>query len=199
VSKFHSVETILEAYNAGERIFGESRVQELSKKQPQLPCDIQWHFIGHLQSNKIKYIAPFVSMIHSADSFELLCEINRHALKCGRIINVLLQIHIAGEETKFGFHAAEIPDFLKTGAWKKLENIKICGLMGMASFTADAATVTAEFNTLSLLFDTLKKEYFSADTDFCELSMGMTGDFPLAIGAGSTMVRIGSAIFGGRT
>ena len=199
VSKFHSVENIMEAYNAGERIFGESRAQEMSSKYPQLPNDIQWHFIGHLQKNKIKYIAPFVSMIHSVDSLELLQEINQHALKNQRIINILLQIHIAQEEAKFGFSNNDILDFLKNETWKELENIRICGLMGMASFTSDTAIITAEFQVLAQLYKTIKKEYFSTDDNFCELSMGMTDDFPLAIKNGSTMVRIGSAIFGNRT
>ena len=188
----------MEVYNAGERIFGESRAQELSAKQPQLPNDIQWHFIGHLQKNKIKYIAPFVSMIQSVDSLELLQEINRYALKNNRVINVLLQVHIAKEETKFGFSADDILNFFKIDTWKNLENIKICGLMGMASLTADSTIVTAEFQSLAQLFKTVKKEYFPTDDNFCELSMGMTDDFPLAIAAGSTMIRIGSAIFNDR-
>ena len=189
VSKFHSVENIMEAYNSGERIFGESRAQEMASKYPQLPNDIQWHFIGHLQKNKIKYIAPFVSMVHSVDSLELLHEINQHALKNQRIINILLQIHIAREEAKFGFSNNDILDFLKNETWKELKNITICGLMGMASFTSDTTIITAEFQTLAQLYQKIKTEYFSTDDNFCELSMGMTDDFSLAIENGSTIDR----------
>lgn len=198
VSKFHPDEDLMEAYQSGERIFGESRVQEMAGKQERLPKDIEWHFIGHLQKNKVKHIAPFVHLIHGVDSFELLSEINKQALKANRVISCLLQIHIAEEDTKFGFSEIEINEMLEAGAWKSLQNIKICGLMGMATFTDDKKQVSHEFDTLHQLFEKIKSDFFSIDSDFKEISMGMSDDFHQAIAAGSTMIRVGSLIFGSR-
>ena len=198
VSKFHPENAILEAYNCGERIFGESRVQELLAKQTKLPADIQWHFIGHLQSNKIKLILPTVSLIHGVDSFNLLKEINSRALKAGRVVSCLLQVHIAREETKFGFSMEEIRQMLSGIEFGSLENVQINGLMGMATLTDDKEQIRAEFRTLRQLYDELKREYFQNNENFCELSMGMSDDYQIAIDEGSTMVRIGSSIFGMR-
>ncbi len=198
VSKFHPDEALMEAYQTGERVFGESRVQEMAGKHERLPKDIEWHFIGHLQKNKVKLIAPFVHLIHGVDSFELLSEINKQALKAERIISCLLQIHIAKEDTKFGFSEEETIEMLKNEAWKSYKNIKICGLMGMATFTDDKKQVRHEFNTLHQLFGKIKNEFFASDSDFKEISMGMSDDFHQAIDAGSTMVRVGSLIFGAR-
>lgn len=196
VSKFHPDEAVLEAYHAGERIFGESRVQEMCGKYERLPKDIRWHFIGHLQTNKIKFILPFVGLIHGVDSYKLLVEINKQAEKANRIVNCLLQIHIAKEETKFGFSAEELLEILDSGKWKTLGNINICGLMGMATFTDNKNQVRAEFKNLKELFDRVKTIYFASDSSFKEISMGMSDDFELAIEEGSTMVRVGSLIFG---
>ena len=198
VSKFHPENAILEAYNCGERIFGESRVQELQAKQTKLPADIQWHFIGHLQSNKIKLILPTVSLIHGVDSFNLLKEINSRALKAGRVVSCLLQVHIAREETKFGFSMEEIHQMLSGIEFGSFENVQINGLMGMATLTDDKEQIRAEFRTLRQLYDELKREYFQNNENFCELSMGMSDDYHIAIDEGSTMVRIGSSIFGMR-
>lgn len=198
VSKFHPENAILEAYNCGERIFGESRVQELLAKQTKLPADIQWHFIGHLQSNKIKLILPTVSLIHGVDSFNLLKEINSRALKAGRVVSCLLQVHIAREETKFGFSIEEIHQMLSGIEFGSLENVQINGLMGMATLTDDKEQIRAEFRTLRQLYDELKREYFQNNENFLELSMGMSDDYQIAIDEGSTMVRIGSSIFGMR-
>ena len=198
VSKFHPENAILEAYNCGERIFGESRVQELLAKQTKLPADIQWHFIGHLQSNKIKLILPTVSLIHGVDSFNLLKEINSRALKAGRVVSCLLQVHIAREETKFGFSIEEIRQMLSGIEFGSLENVQINGLMGMATLTDDKEQIRAEFRTLRQLYDELKREYFQNNENFLELSMGMSDDYQIAIDEGSTMVRIGSSIFGMR-
>lgn len=198
VSKFHPKESILEAYECGERIFGESKVQELGSKQPELPKDIIWHFIGHLQSNKIKYIAPFVELIHGVDSFKLLVEINKQGEKVGRTINCLLQIHIATEETKFGFSMQELVDILNENEWRELKNVQICGLMGMATFTDNQQQIRQEFRSLKTFFDDLKSQYFQDNSAFKELSMGMSDDYQLAIEQGSTMVRVGSSIFGHR-
>lgn len=198
VSKFHSVESIREAYIAGQRVFGESKAQELVQKKAELPDDIQWHFIGHLQSNKIKYIAPFISMIHSIDSFKLLAEVNKVAARENRIIRCLLQIHVAEEETKFGLSPNECIDMLRGGAWRDLGNVNICGIMGMASFTDNQAQIMEEFNNLSSLFHILKEEFFTDNVAFKEISKGMSHDYPLAVKAGSTMVRVGSSIFGER-
>ena len=198
VSKFHPENAILEAYNCGERIFGESRVQELLAKQTKLPADIKWHFIGHLQSNKIKLILPTVSLIHGVDSSNLLKEINSRALKAGRVVSCLLQVHIAREETKFGFSIEEIHQMLSGIEFGSLENVQINGLMGMATLTDDKEQIRAEFRTLRQLYDELKREYFQNNENFCELSMGMSDDYQIAIDEGSTMVRIGSSIFGMR-
>lgn len=198
VSKFHDSETILEAYKAGQRIFGESRVQELAEKQKELPGDIEWHFIGHLQTNKVKAIVPFVSLIHSVDSIRLLQEIDKEAKKINKIVSILLQIHIAEEETKFGLSFEECRNFFKSGEWIDFKNIKIKGLMGMATLTEDKTQIKNEFHSLGLLFKEIKESHYPSDSSFCELSMGMSDDYQLAIAEGSTLIRIGTAIFGSR-
>jgi hypothetical protein len=198
VSKFHPKEAIEEAYNCGERIFGESKVQELCEKFESLPKNIQWHFIGHLQTNKIKYIVPFVELIHGVDSYKLLTEINRQAEKAGKIVNCLLQIHIAVEETKFGFSESELLEMLRAGEWKALKNIQLCGLMGMATFTENREQIRSEFKSLKLIFDKVKTEFFKETNPFSEISMGMSDDYQIAIEEGSTMIRVGSRIFGNR-
>lgn len=198
VSKFHPNEAIEEAYSAGQRVFGESKVQEMTAKYESLPKDIEWHFIGHLQTNKIKYMAPFVAMIHGIDSYKLLTEVNKQAMKAERVINCLLQIHIAQEETKFGFSADECREMLATGVWKELSNVQICGLMGMASNTDDIEQIDREFCSLKNLFKEIKGTYFRDSDAFCELSMGMSHDYHQAIAEGSTLVRVGSKIFGER-
>ncbi len=194
VSKTKPNEAILEAYHVGQRIFGENKVQELTDKYETLPKDIEWHMIGHLQSNKVKYIAPFVSLIHGVDSFKLLQEINKRAEQNNRVIDCLLQIHIAEEETKFGFNETEVIDLLNSIEFKALKNITIIGLMGMATFTDNKNQVKKEFTSLKQLFDKLSTFNFQLST----LSMGMSGDYQLAIECGSTMVRVGSSIFGER-
>jgi len=198
VSKTKPVADILEAYQAGQRVFGENKAQEMAAKHPQLPADIQWHFIGHLQTNKVKYIAPFVSLIHSVDSLKLLQEIDKEAQKNQRVIDCLLEFHIATEESKFGFDMAEAGAMLASPVFQTLNHIRLCGVMGMASFTENDALIHQEFQSLKRYFDTLKKEYFSSDDAFAEVSMGMSGDYSIAIGEGSTMVRVGTAIFGKR-
>ena len=198
VSKFHPVEALWEAFNAGQRVFGESRAQELSTKQKVLPEDIEWHFIGHLQSNKIKYMIPYVAMIHGIDTYKLLAEVNKQAVKAGRIINCLLQIHVAQEETKFGFSPDECKDMLNTGEWKELTHVRICGLMGMASNTDNVEQINREFCLLDRLFKEIKTTWFADSDAFRELSMGMSHDYHEAIAAGSTLVRVGSKIFGER-
>lgn len=198
VSKFHPAETVMEAYDAGERIFGESRVQELVQKQPELPADIQWHFIGHLQTNKIKFIVPFVKLIHGVDSWKVLNEINKQAEKAAKKTACLLQVHIADEETKFGFSEEELIDLISGNELQNLHNVQIAGLMGMATYTEDENQVRKEFRSLKILFDKIKSEYFSNDEAFCELSMGMSQDYQIAIEEGSTMIRIGTSIFGER-
>jgi pyridoxal phosphate enzyme (YggS family) len=195
VSKMKPAELIKEAYDAGQLAFGENKVQELQEKQPVLPDDIEWHMIGHLQSNKVKYIAPYVSLIHAVDSIKLLKEINKRAKSNERIIKVLLQIHIATEENKFGFNSEEVKDLLNNSAFKALENIQVSGLMGMATNTTDMNLIRSEFRGLKELFDQLQTEFFNKDT-FTDLSMGMSNDYLIAIEEGSTMVRIGTAIFG---
>lgn len=196
VSKTKPVSEILEIYNSGQRDFGENRVQELTEKAEQLPKDIRWHQIGHLQKNKIKYIAPFIYLIHSVDSLELLIEINKQAQKHNRIISCLLQIFIAKEESKFGLDEKELYALLNSTEYKELNNIKITGLMGMATFSDDTDLVKNEFRHLKKLFDSIKTEFFN--NDFNTLSMGMSSDYILAIEEGTTMVRIGSLIFGDR-
>ena len=198
VSKFHPDESILEAYSAGERVFGESKVQEMCGKYERLPKDIHWHFIGHLQTNKIKQIIPFVELIHGVDTYKLLEEINKQAEKQSIKVNCLLQIHIAQEETKFGFSADELKLILATNEWKALKNVTICGLMGMATFTENKYQIKNEFKSLKNLFDELKNTFFADNSMFKEISMGMSDDYLLAIECGSTMVRVGSSIFGTR-
>ncbi|MBZ4676101.1 MAG: YggS family pyridoxal phosphate-dependent enzyme, partial [Anaerophaga sp.] len=186
------------AYETGHRIFGENKVQELADKYEQLPKDIRWHMIGHLQRNKVKYIAPFVSLIHGVDSFRLLKTINKEAAKNNRIIPCLFQIHIADEETKFGLDENELFEILESADYKNLSNIQIKGLMGMATFTDDREKVRSEFRFLKTLFDKTKNNYFRSDDAFSILSMGMSGDYQIAVEEGSNMVRIGSAVFGER-
>jgi pyridoxal phosphate enzyme (YggS family) len=198
VSKYHPVEALQEAYKVGQRIFGESKVQEMTIKYETLPKDIEWHFIGHLQTNKIKYMASYVSLIHGVDSYKLLSEINKQAAKAGRIIPCLLQIHIAKEETKFGFTPEECMAMLEEGAWRTLTHVQIAGVMGMATNTDDLIQVEAEFTTLSSLFQCMKEVYFADTPAFKEISMGMSDDYPIAIRQGSTLIRIGSRIFGAR-
>ena len=198
VSKFHPNEAVMEAYNCGERVFGESKVQEMCGKHESLPNDISWHFIGHLQTNKIKFIVPFVDLIHGVDSYKLLEEINKLALKAGKTVNCLLQIHIAREETKFGFSEEELIESMSDGKWKELSGINICGLMGMATYTDNREQIRNELKGLKVLFDQVKNQYFKDVTSFSELSMGMSDDYQIAIEEGGTMVRIGSSIFGHR-
>ena len=188
----------MEAYDAGQRIFGENKVQEIVEKHALLPPDITWHFIGHLQTNKVKYIAPFISLIHSIDSLKLLTEVNREALKNNRIIECLLEFHIATEETKFGLNYPEAISILKSDVYKQLENIRITGLMGMSSFSEDFALVRNEFRTLHTHFISLKNRYFSQTESFRHISMGMSGDYQIAIEEGSTLIRLGTIIFGDR-
>jgi pyridoxal phosphate enzyme (YggS family) len=198
VSKTKPVEDLLQAYEGGQRDFGENKAQELTTKFETMPKDIQWHMIGHLQRNKVKYIAPFVYLIHAVDSPRLLVEINKQALKTDRVISCLLQIHIAEEETKFGFDEAELLDFITSDALSEYKNIKILGLMGMATNTDNKAQVSKEFNHLKALFEQIKNNFDLKNVEMQELSMGMTSDYIEACEAGSTMVRIGSAIFGAR-
>ena len=197
-SKFKPAEDIHALYQHGQRLFGENHAQEMRDKHAQLPQDIEWHFIGHLQTNKIKYIAPYVSLIHSIDSFPLLKEINKAAVKNGRVIPCLLQFHIADEETKFGFSLEECEEMLQSPDFQELGNVAIHGVMGMATFTDNHDQVRREFHHLHDIFDKLKTNYFAQNPDFKELSMGMTDDYPIAIEEGSTLIRIGSAIFGPR-
>lgn len=198
VSKTKPIEYLWEAYSHGQRAFGENKVQEMVGKYEEMPKDIEWHFIGHLQSNKIKYIAPFVHTIHGVDSFKLLKAIDSEAKKAGRIIPCLLQFHIAEEETKFGLSMEEALEMLNSEEYKMLEHIRISGVMGMATYTDDKNQIRKEFACLKSYFDTLKADYFVGAVDFKEISMGMSGDYLLAIAEGSTMVRIGSTIFGDR-
>lgn len=198
VSKTQPPERLLELYQAGQRIFGENRVQEMLEKRIALPDDIQWHLIGHLQTNKVKAVADFVQMIHSVDSLRLLAEIDRQAEKAGRIIDCLLQFHIAGEETKFGLDEQEARELLESPEFKNMQHVRICGVMGMASFSDDKALVRSEFQSLNNIFQHLKKTFFAQAPHFREISMGMSGDWELAVEEGSTMVRIGSLLFGPR-
>ena len=198
VSKTKPVSDLQEAYDAGQRIFGENYVQELTEKQPLLPADIEWHFIGHLQSNKVKYIAPFVHCIHGVDSFKLLKEISKQAVKNNRTIQCLLQVHIAQEESKFGFTPAELLEQSSSFNSQDYPGIELCGLMGMASFSDDQQLVRSEFQHLKSTFDALQSGAFSSLPCFREISMGMSGDWKMAIEEGSTMIRVGSAIFGSR-
>ena len=198
VSKTKPKELIMDAYRHGQRAFGENKVQELSAKYEELPKDIEWHFIGHLQSNKIKYIAPFVHLIHGVDSFKLLKAIDVEAKKAGRIIPVLLQFHIAEEETKFGLSIEEATDLLDSEEYKLLNNIKVWGVMGMATYTDDERQIRKEFACLKSYFETLKNNYFTGNPEFKEVSMGMSGDYLIALEEGSTIIRVGSSIFGER-
>ena len=201
VSKTKPNSDILEAYEAGHRVFGENKVQELTDKYEQLPKDISWHFIGHLQTNKVKYIAPFVSLIHSLDSLKLAKEINKRGRQNDRKIDCLLQVHIADEETKFGISVDEVLSFLSSETLKAYTHVRITGLMGMATNTEDETRVEREFNTLKHLFDTIQQNastYFEEPDAFKVLSMGMSGDYRVAVKAGSTMIRVGSSVFGAR-
>ncbi len=198
VSKTKPVEDLLEAYNAGQRLFGENKVQELVGKNEALPNDIQWHYIGHLQTNKVKYLAPFVSVIHAVDSLKLLKTINKEAKKNDRLIECFLQFHIAKEDTKFGLDESEAESIINDKVFVTLENIRITGVMGMATYTSDTEQVRGEFRTLKSIFDSIKSKYFSTTDSFKEISMGMSGDYKLAVEEGSTIVRIGSLIFGAR-
>ena len=198
VSKFHPVEALQAAYDAGQRVFGESRAQELVAKQRQLPADIEWHFIGTLQTNKVKEIVPFISLIHSVDSFRLLQEIEKQASKVDRVIRVLLEIHVAQEETKHGLTPEACRQLLADEAVTHLPHVRICGLMGMASNTDDEAQVKAEFHQIHALFSELKDGICRSNPDFTWLSMGMSHDYPLAIAEGSNLIRIGTYIFGER-
>ena len=198
VSKTKPNNDIIEIYNAGHKVFGENKVQDLAKKYEELPKDIEWHFIGHPQSNKVKYMAPFVKMIHGVDSLKLLKVIQKEAEKCNRIIQCLLQFHIARETTKFGLTLNEARTLLKNEAIKTFKNIQIAGVMGMATYTDDINQVRNEFNVLNNIFSTIKNEYFSADKNFCEISMGMSDDYLVGIEQGSTIIRVGSKIFGER-
>ncbi len=198
VSKTKPVEMLQEAYDAGQRLFGENKALEMRDKYELLPKDIEWHFIGHLQTNKVKYIAPFISLIHSADSVKLLKEIDKQGQKCGRVVDVLLQIHVAQEETKFGFTPDELLDWLATEEWKAMGHIRIVGLMAMGTNTNDETQIAREFETVRQLFHTVKESHFADQPPFRELSMGMSGDYLIAQERGSTMVRVGSLIFGER-
>ncbi len=199
VSKTKPLADILFLYNAGQRIFGENKAQELVPKHDALPKDIEWHMIGHLQSNKVKYIAPFVSLIHSVDSPKLLSEINKQGTKCGRVIDCLLQIFIADEETKFGFDKTEVLEFLASAEFYAMRNVRICGLMGMATNTDDESKISAEFAGLKTLFNEVKATHFAGQDSFKELSMGMSQDHKIALKHGATLIRIGSLLFGERS
>ena len=198
VSKYHPVEKLMVAYEAGQRVFGESHAQEVTAKSKMLPEDIEWHFIGHLQTNKVKYIAPFISLIHSVDSLKLLKEIDRQAAKNGRIINCLLQIHIADEETKFGLDETELILLLESDEYGSMRNVRIDGLMCMATNTDDEEKIRNEFRKVREMFDKVKSKYFGSANHFRELSMGMSDDYPIAMQEGSTLIRVGSKIFGNR-
>lgn len=198
VSKFHPNEAIMEAYEAGQRIFGESKAQEMTAKHESLPKDIEWHFIGHLQTNKVKYIVPYVTLIHGVDSYKLLADIDKQAGKAGRTVDCLLQLHIAQEETKFGFSFDECREMLDAGEWRQLKHARICGLMGMASNTDRLEQVRGEFASLGRFFQEAKGIWFAEAPHFKELSMGMSHDYPEAIAAGSTLIRVGTRIFGER-
>ena len=198
ISKFHPKEYIEAAYREGQRIFGESHEQELAGKVQSLPKDIEWHFIGHLQTNKVKYIAPYISMIEAVDTVKLLKEINKQAAKHNRVINVLLELHIAEEESKYGFTPDACREFLKSGEWRELKNVHISGLMMMASNVEDKDQIRKEMTFASNLFDELKATYFSDDPEFKDRSWGMSHDYPIAVECHSTMVRVGTAIFGPR-
>ena len=198
VSKTKPVSDLQEAYEAGQRIFGENHALEMRDKHEALPQDIQWHFIGHLQTNKIKYIIPFVTLIHSIDTANLLEAVNKEAKKHDRVVDCLLQFHIAQEQTKFGLDLEEARQLLDSEAFKQMANVRICGVMGLATFTDDEDEIRKEFKHLKGIFDTLKQEYFANQPQFKELSMGMSDDYPIAVEEGATLVRVGSKIFGAR-
>ena len=198
ISKYHPNEYIEAAYEEGQRVFGESHEQELRLKHQSLPADIEWHFIGHLQTNKVKYIAPYVSMIEAVDSLKLLREINKQAEKCGRVIKVLLELHIAEEATKYGLTLDACRELLAGGEWREMKNVQICGLMMMASFVEDTEQICREMTIARDFFDEMKEKYFADDANFCERSWGMSDDYPIALETGSTMIRVGTKIFGPR-
>lgn len=198
ISKFHPNEYIEAAYAEGQRIFGESHEQELARKVESLPKDIEWHFIGHLQTNKVKYIAPYISMIESVDSLKLLKEINKQAAKHDRVVKVLLELHIAEEETKSGFSFDDCRELLEAGEWKTMEHVQICGIMMMASNTDDEQQIAQEFDAAYAFFKEVKEKYFADDDAFCERSWGMSHDYRIAVKHGSNMVRVGTTIFGRR-
>ena len=198
VSKYHPADYIMAAYDEGQRIFGESHEQEIRQKVDVLPKDIEWHFIGHLQTNKVKYIAPYIHMIDAVDSMKLLREINKQALKNNRVINVLLELHIAEEETKYGFSLDECREMLASGEWRELRNVRICGLMMMASNVDDDDIIRREMTLAADFFDEMKAKHFADDPSFCERSWGMSHDYPIALKCRTTMVRIGTSIFGPR-
>jgi len=198
ISKTKPNEDIMEAYEAGQRVFGENRVQELTEKYEDLPKDIIWHMVGHLQSNKVKYIAPFVHLIHGVDKPKLIKEIDKQGRKNNRVVDVLLQFHIAEEETKFGFNYEEAEQMINDSNFREYEYVRICGVMGMATFTDDESQIRKEFKELAQIFQNLKKKYFEDAPYFKEISMGMTNDYKIALEEGATLVRIGSLIFGKR-
>jgi hypothetical protein len=198
VSKYHPNEYLMAAYEEGQRVFGESHEQELKQKHASLPDDIEWHFIGHLQTNKVKYIAPYISMIEAVDSMKLLREINKQAAKSNRVIDVLLELHIAEEETKYGLTLDACRELLAAGEWRELQHVRICGLMMMASYVEDTEQIRREMMTASAFFDEMKARYFADEDSFCERSWGMSHDYPIAVECGSTMVRVGTTIFGPR-
>lgn len=198
ISKFHPNEYIEAAYAEGQRIFGESHEQELARKVESLPKDIEWHFIGHLQTNKVKYIAPYISMIESVDSLKLLKEINKQAAKHDRVVKVLLELHIAEEETKSGFSFDDCRELLEAGEWRTMEHVQICGIMMMASNTDDEQQIAQEFDAAYAFFKEVKEKYFADDDTFCERSWGMSHDYRIAVKHGSNMVRVGTTIFGPR-
>lgn len=198
ISKFHPNEYIEAAYEEGQRIFGESHEQELAKKVETLPKNIEWHFIGHLQTNKVKYIAPYIAMVEAVDSLKLLKEINKQAAKHDRVVKVLLELHIAEEETKYGLTLDACRQLLEEGEWRDMKHVQICGLMMMASHIDDEAQIASEFDTAAQFFDEIKEKYFADDEAFCERSWGMSHDYRIAVKHGSTMVRVGTTIFGPR-
>jgi len=198
ISKYHPAEYIMAAYEEGQRVFGESHEQELRQKHEQLPQDIEWHFIGHLQTNKVKYIVPYITMIEAVDSLKLLREIEKQAAKAGRVVKVLLELHIAEEATKYGLTPDALRQLLSDGEWRQMSHVCICGLMMMASNVDDQQQIAAEFQQAADLFEEVKQQFFAADDAFCERSWGMSADFPIAVTHGSTMVRIGTDIFGPR-
>ena len=198
ISKYHPNEYIEAAYEEGQRVFGESHEQELRLKHQSLPADIEWHFIGHLQTNKVKYIAPYVSMIEAVDSLKLLREINKQAEKCSRVIKVLLELHIAEEATKYGLTLDACRELLASSEWREMKNVQICGLMMMASFVEDTEQIRREMTIARDFFDEVKAQYFADDDTFCERSWGMSDDYPIALETGTTMIRVGTKIFGPR-